>query len=280
MNLETWQNLPSHISPFLFEIGGFGIRYYSLMYVAAFVTFYILINYRLKTEHFTVPDDFLDQFIVWSAIGVLLGGRLGYAIFYEPGYYLSHPLSIILPFSFSDGFHFTGISGMSYHGGLIGVIVSTVIFCKKYNLNLWHTADLIVVPVPLGYTFGRIGNFLNGELFGRQTELAWGMYFPQDPLQLLRHPSQLYEAFFEGLVLFFILWTIRKSSFFKNNMFSVYLIGYGVFRFFIEFVRQPDDHLEFVFFQFTMGQVLCVAMTGCGIFLFLLLKRQYTATDP
>jgi phosphatidylglycerol:prolipoprotein diacylglycerol transferase len=206
-------------------------------------------------------------------IGVIVGGRIGYVIIYNPLYYLKNPLEIFLPFNFSHGITFTGISGMSFHGGLIGVIVAIWIFTRKTGYNFWNTVDLFAAVVPLGYTFGRIGNFINGELYGRVTTSPIGMYFPLAPGQSLRHPSQLYEAFFEGIVLFIVLWNLRKLKTPKGAMLSFYIIGYGFVRFFIEFYRQPDPQLGFVFMSFSMGQLLCGLMMASGVALYLYLSR-------
>jgi len=263
--MRFWNELPYHISPFLIEFNGFGIRYYSLMYVLAFVTFYFLIKFRLRTEDFSIDIRHLDDFLVWAAAGVLLGGRLGYVIFYDLHYYLDHPLRIFLPFTFTNGFTFTGIAGMSYHGGLIGVTAAVYFFSRKNKLHLGEFSDLLCPAVPLGYTFGRLGNFFNSELYGRATSLTWGMYFPSDPTHTLRHPSQLYEAFFEGIILFCILWWFRRAKALRHRMVGLYLTGYGIIRFLIEFFREPDDHLQFVAYFMTMGQVLCLIMVAAGI---------------
>jgi len=244
------------------------------MYIFAFGTVYFLIKYRLRTENFSLSINIVDDFIIWAAIGVLAGGRIGYVIFYNFKYYILHPSNVFLPFDVYNGFTFTGISGMSYHGGLLGVAVAVYLFCRKNSINIWEFSDLLCPVVPLGYTFGRIGNFFNGELYGRVTDLPWGMYFPADPAHRLRHPSQLYEAFFEGIVLFSILWPLRKNNHLKNLMFSLYLTGYGIVRFFIEFVRMPDEQLSFVWHQFTMGQILCSGMIMVGICLFLMGKKS------
>ncbi|HPK53407.1 MAG TPA: prolipoprotein diacylglyceryl transferase, partial [Smithellaceae bacterium] len=178
---------------------------------------------------------------------------------------LQHPLEIILPFDFSAGIKFTGLSGMSYHGGVIGVVAVSTYFCIKRKINFWYFADLFAPAIPLGYTFGRIGNFINGELFGRATAVPWGMYFPLDPTHKLRHPSQLYEAFFEGIVLFLFLWLIRKKSRFDGFLLGLYICGYGLVRFIIEFFREPDYQLGFVLGFLSMGQVLCLAMILGGL---------------
>ena len=274
--MSWWNQLPYQISPYLFQINGFGIRYYSLMYILAFASFYFLLKYRIHTEKFDIDTDLVEDFIIWAAFGVLLGGRLGYVLFYDLNHYLSHPLNIFLPFDVYNGFTFTGISGMSYHGGLIGSVAAVYFFCRKNRLYLWEFSDLLTPIVPLGYTFGRLGNFLNSELFGKETTLPWGMYFPTDPTHTLRHPSQLYEAFFEGIVLFAILWMIRKRKNLKHFMFCLYLIGYGLIRFAIEFVRQPDDHLNYIWQGLTMGQILCLIMVLAGLILLLKIKRSKT----
>jgi phosphatidylglycerol:prolipoprotein diacylglycerol transferase len=272
--INTWQNLPAQISPVLFSIGSFQLRYYSLMYIIAFVLVYLMVSYRIKHENYEYSTETIQDYMVWAMLGVIFGGRLGYVLFYNFSYYLQHPLEIILPFDFSNGIKFIGLSGMSYHGGLIGVAVVSLYFCLKNKINFWRFADLFVPAVPLGYTFGRIGNFINGELFGRATAMPWGMYFPLDPTQQLRHPSQLYEAFFEGIVLFAILWLLRKKKRFDGYLLGSYLCGYGFVRFIIEFFREPDYQLGFVLGFLSMGQVLCLLMILCGAVILLGRKKM------
>jgi phosphatidylglycerol:prolipoprotein diacylglycerol transferase len=211
--------------------------------------------------------------MTYMILGLIIGARLGYVLFYHLSYYLRHPLEIILPFSYSNGFQFTGISGMSYHGGLIGAIIATGFYVHKSKIDFWNLADLFLPAIPLGYTFGRLGNFINGELFGRVTSAPIGMYFPLAPDKQLRHPSQLYEAFFEGIFLFLVLWSVRKIKMPRGAMLALYLIGYGIVRFFIEYFREPDAHLGFVILFFSMGQILCALMVASGIILFLYLRR-------
>jgi phosphatidylglycerol:prolipoprotein diacylglycerol transferase len=261
---EFWQHIPEHINPNIIEIGQFQIRYYGLMYIVAFTIVYLLSLHRVKDEDYSFSKDTIQDSFVWMILGLMLGGRLGYVLFYNFSYYLSRPLEIFLPFSFDNGIQFTGLAGMSYHGGLIGLIAAALLYCRKKKINFWHFADLFVPIVPLGYTFGRIGNFINGELYGRVTSSPWGMYFPLDMSNNLRHPSQLYEAFFEGIFLFIILWSIRKKSPFNGFLLALYLTGYGLVRFFIEFVRQPDPQLGFIVGSLSMGQVLCFTMILCG----------------
>jgi phosphatidylglycerol---prolipoprotein diacylglyceryl transferase len=275
--INTWQNLPAQISPNLFGIGAFQLRYYSLMYIVAAAVVYFLVLYRIKNEKYEYTAETIQDYMVWAMIGVIVGGRLGYVLFYNFGYYWQHPLEIIFPFDFSNGFRFTGLSGMSYHGGAIGVVVASVYFCLTRKINFWRFADLFAPAVPLGYTFGRIGNFINGELWGRITTVSWGMYFPLDPTNSLRHPSQLYEAFFEGIVLFLILWLIRKKKFFDGYLLGSYICGYGLVRFFIEFYREPDYQLGLFLGFISMGQILCLLMMLGGITI--LLWRKNTVSN-
>jgi phosphatidylglycerol:prolipoprotein diacylglycerol transferase len=267
--ITAWRTLPSHLSPNLIEIGAFQLRYYSLMYLAAFLCTYFLVTYRIRREGYPYTEELIQDYFVWAILGVILGGRFGYVLFYNLDYYLRHPLEIICPFQFSGGFHFVGISGMSYHGGVIAILAASIYFCRKRGIDFWNFADLICPAIPLGYTFGRIGNFINGELYGRATTVAWGMVFPLDPLHLLRHPSQLYEAFFEGIILFLFLWIVRRRNRFDGVLFALYLMGYGFFRFFIEFFREPDTQLGFVLGPFSMGQLLCFVMIAAGAWVYL-----------
>ena len=271
--INYWNHIPEHINPNIIEIGSFQLRYYGLMYLIAFFLTYILVQYRIRSEDYEYSTETIQDCFVWGIVGLIIGARLGYVLFYNFGYYLNHPLEVIFPFDFAGGFRYVGISGMSYHGGAIGVLLASIIFCRRHKINFWRFADLFCPAIPLGYTFGRIGNFINGELYGRITTVPWGMYFPLDPYLRLRHPSQLYEAFFEGILLFTFLWIIRKRKHFEGFLFSLYLIGYGLIRFFIEFLRVPDPQLGFVLWSFTMGQVLCIIMILCGISVIMLKKK-------
>jgi len=273
---QWWQHIPERIDPVIFQIGSFRLQYYGLMYIVVFAVCYALIRYRrTREERFSnVSVTQVTDLVTVGILGVIIGGRLGYVLFYNLDYYLRHPLEIFLPFSFSGGFHFTGISGMSFHGGLIAIILFSWLYIRRTGLRFRQMADLFIPAIPLGYTFGRIGNFINGELYGRVTDMPWGMYFPLSPQRVLRHPSQLYEAIFEGIVLFVVLWNLRKVPLPEGAMLSLFLIGYGTVRFFIEFFREPDAHLGTVFLSFSMGQLLCAAMILAGIILFFWLKRM------
>jgi len=272
--INIWQHLPYHIKPYLFSVGSFQLRYYSLMYIVAFAIVYALTRYRIRNEKYEYSVETLQDAMVWGMLAVIIGARLGEVLFYNLNYYLQHPLEIFLPFSFSNGIHFTGISGMSYHGGVIGVLIVSWVFMRKRKIDFWRFADLIVPAVPLGYTFGRLGNFINGELWGRVTAVPWGMYFPLDMTHSLRHPSQLYEAFFEGIFLFLILWPLRKKSRFDGFLLGLYVVGYGAVRFLIEFFREPD----FMVGPISIGQTLCSLMMIAG-FLMILWRRKVTLSS-
>jgi phosphatidylglycerol:prolipoprotein diacylglycerol transferase len=267
-SLTFWQSLPTRMDPVIFSLGSFHVQWYGLMYLVAFAVTYFLAKVRVRQEperFGRYSSEFLQNLMTWAFFGVLIGGRLGYVLFYNFEYYLSRPLEIIIPFH--DG-RFTGISGMSYHGGLTGCILACAWYCRRVKADFWELCDLFGPIVPLGYTFGRIANFINGELWGRATDSAIGMYFPRAGAGL-RHPSQLYEALFEGIVLCAILWAVRKRPFAKGSFCGLYLIGYGVFRFFIEYFREPDAQLGgsqdlFWFGLFSQGQALCFAMIAIG----------------
>ena len=163
---EWWQHLPSRIDPVLFSLGGFQLRYYGLMYIVAFAITYGLLIHRTRRDGFDYPPEMVQDLMVWLIVGTIIGGRLGYVLFYDPAYFMRHPWKIFLPVDFSQGFRFVGISGMSYHGGMLGVILAAILFGRRRRIVFWEIADFVAPAVPLGYTFGRIGNFINGELLG------------------------------------------------------------------------------------------------------------------
>ncbi|MDR2999635.1 MAG: prolipoprotein diacylglyceryl transferase [Fibromonadaceae bacterium] len=264
--MSWWNTLPQRLDPTAITIMGFEVRWYGLMYLVAFFLGYHLVwHFVNKYKVMPMKKEQLESVVTWLIAGVLLGARLGYVFFYEFGYYIKHPLEIILPFSFKGGFHFTGISGMSYHGGLIGAFLLTSYAIKKQKLDYWKSVNILFLFVPLVYTFGRLGNFINGELYGTTTQSAIGMLFPlaKDNPSVLRHPSQLYEMCFEGFILFgflYVLWKIFPKI--RDHIMALYLIGYGVARYFIEFFREPT-HADILWM--TRGQALCAVMILSGI---------------
>ncbi|GHV13352.1 prolipoprotein diacylglyceryl transferase [Fibrobacterales bacterium] len=269
MTLSTWNTIPQYFDPTAITILGFQVRWYGLMYLIAFFLGYHLVwHFVRKYKEPAMRREQLDSVMTWLIAGVLIGARLGYVLFYNFDYYFSHPLEIILPFSFAGGFHFTGISGMSYHGGLIGSFLCASYAIKKQKLDYWKTVNVIFLVVPLVYTFGRLGNFINGELYGRITTSPIGMIFKHAPDRpaVLRHPSQLYEMCFEGIVLFLViyfLWRVFPKV--RNHIMAVYLIGYGTARFFIEFFREPDVQIGLNALGMSRGQILCLVMILSGI---------------
>ncbi len=259
--LYFYQNIPSKIDPIAFGVDYFSIGWYPLSYLAAFLTVYFLLTWRIKkgeiSSLISIKKDLIVDFLLTSVWGVIIGGRLGYVLFYNLPYYWENPWKIISPYDFLTG-QWTGIYGMSYHGGLIGVVAASWIFCRSKKINFWLWADFVIPAVPLGYFFGRIGNFLNGELYGRITQKPWGMFFDNE--KILRHPSQLYEAFWEGIVIFLILWSIRNRTFFKKRLIFVYLFLYSFFRFLVEFWREPNEQIGLFWGALTLGQILSLAM--------------------
>ncbi len=248
----------------MLQFGQLKINWYGFMYFMAFITVYLIVSHRVKKEKFLISQYEIDELFFFIVVGLLLGGRLGYILLYNFKYYFAHPFEAFFPFSEIGGkIVFTGYYGMSYHGGLAGVALSFYIFSRRYKKNFWELIRLFAPVVPLGYMFGRIGNFINGELYGRPTTFFWGMYFPRDDLHLLRHPSQLYEAFLEGPLLFFILYFLfRRLD--GRFIFAAYMIGYGMARFVAEFFREPDSQLGYVFLSLSMGQVLSIIMMLLG----------------
>jgi phosphatidylglycerol:prolipoprotein diacylglycerol transferase len=252
--------------PIAIHLGPLAIRWYGLMYLVAFGLFFALGRYRLRQPLFAEPTGMsvrdLEDLLFFGALGVVIGGRLGYVLFYKPGYYLEHPLEV---FAVWQG-------GMAFHGGLLGVIVATLIYCRRRSLEFWRVIDFVAPLVPIGLATGRMGNFINGELWGRPTELPWAMVFPQAGDSLGRHPSQLYQFAGEGLLLFLILWLYSSRARRSGQVSGMFLVGYGVLRFLAEFAREPDAFLGTLAMGLTMGQLLCVPMVGFG--LWLLMRRQ------
>lgn len=268
--MEFWRNIYSNFDVVAFTIGGFKVHWYSLMYVIALLLALFIGKYFVKKDKIAISNTMLDTYFFWVEIGVILGARIGYILIYDThtGYYLRYPWQIFNPFDMNG--NFVGIRGMSYHGAVLGFLIATLLFCKIYKQNVWRYLDLVALSVPLAYTFGRVGNFLNQELFGRETTAPWGIYVDG----LLRHPSQLYEAFLEGIVVFFIVFIARKFKHFEGELIIVYLSSYAVARFVCEFFREPDFQLGFVALNFSMGQILSLAMFGISFILFIYLKNS------
>lgn len=253
------------IDPVAFSIGPLSVHWYGLMYLAGFVAGYWLGVVRARRPGSGWKTEEVGDLLFYIAIGVILGGRLGYAVFYNAGYYLDNPLQILQIWS----------GGMSFHGGLLGVIAAMAWYAYKTRRRFFQVADFVAPLTPLGLLAGRIGNFINQELWGRPTELPWAMVFPAtDPSGLPRHPSMLYEAMLEGVVLFIVLWWYSRRPRRVGRVSGLFLACYGVFRFGVEFVREPDPHIGYLAFDWlTMGQVLSLPMVVLGLMLLLLPDR-------
>ena len=247
--MEFWQNIYSHFNPIAFNLGPVAVHWYGLMYALALLSAIFVAKWFIKHDKLPISNDLFDSYIWWAEIGVILGARLGYVLFYDTNtmYYLTHPWQIFNPYI--DGVY-AGISGMSYHGAFLGFIIASYLFCRKNKVSFWFITDIAVLGISAAYVFGRIGNFFNQELVGRATDVPWGIYVGN----VLRHPSQLYEAILEGLLVFAILVYIRKRKSFDGQLALMYGILYSITRIIAEFFRQPDSQLGFIYSNWlTMG---------------------------
>lgn len=245
------------IDPEIFRVGPLAVRWYGLMYLLGFLAAYFLTRYQLRERGLKKLYPELENVLFWGGVGLIVGARLGHVFLYYPGYYLKNPLEI---FAVWHG-------GMSFHGGLIGAVVAGWLYARRHRLSFFWWADLLVVTVPIGLGLGRLGNFINGELFGRPTDVPWAMIFPAGG-PVPRHPSQLYEALGEGLVLFLVLWSVRRKPWASGTKLALFMVLYGLIRFFIEFFREPDLGVPLLFGWMTRGQVFCVLMVVFGGLLF------------
>lgn len=304
-------NFPQWLKPEI--ISGFPVRWYGLMYLIAFGIAYFLMMKQIRERELGFSEDDVLNCFFWGIIGLLIGARILATTVYDPShYYLTRPWLIFWPFR---GGHFTGLQGMSYHGGVLGAVAASIIYCRRKKISWFLFSDIVTAGIPLGYTFGRLGNFINGELWGRVSTKPWGIVFPHAQkfpvsadwvrevalkinmtlpqsglVNLPRHPSQLYEALFEGVLLWLLLWfVVKKHKKFNGAVFSSYLIGYGAVRFVIEYFREPDRDLGFVlqfgstgdttalfssFLNFSTGQILCAIMIAGGTILYFIRRKQ------
>ena len=255
------------IDPVALDLGFLQIHWYGLMYLAAFGSAWWLGQYRASKPNSGWHSDQVGDMIFYGALGVVLGGRIGYMFFYNFSILLDDPIAL---FRVWEG-------GMSFHGGMIGVFIAMLMFGRRHKKSLFETLDFVSPLVPLGYFAGRIGNFINGELWGRVTDVPWAMVFPHVDQQA-RHPSMLYQGLLEGLVLFVILWVYSNKSRPRMAVTAVVVMGFGTFRFLLEFLRQPDSHLGFVALDWmTMGQILSVPLILFGVVLWVLAHRKTDA---
>lgn len=260
-----------NIDPVIFSVWKIQIRWYGMMYLLGFVIAFFVMHYLAVKKKVRLSGDDLWDFIFYAMLGVIIGGRLGYCLFYAPGFYFHNPLKI---FALWEG-------GMSFHGGLIGVFLGTIYYSWRKKVPFLDVADIVVAAAPLGIGLGRIGNFINGELFGRATDVAWCMVFPGGG-PVCRHPSQLYESLTEGFILFLILFFMNARGARRGIPLASFFLFYGLFRFINEFFREPDAQLGFIFGPLTMGQILSLPMIvfGAAMLGYLLNKKDAPKDIP
>ena len=249
-----------HIAPEIVHIGPFALRWYGLMYVVGYLVGIAVARRRVRRGVVPFNGGAVDALVGYLVVGMLIGARLVYVFVYDPAAYAAHPLDV---FAIWHG-------GLSFHGAVLGMVAASLLFAYRRRIPFWTVADTLALAGAPGLFFGRLGNFINGELYGRVTNVPWAMVFPTDPQRLPRHPSQLYEAVCEGIVLFLVLRLLERRAFrggwYRPALLAgAFLIGYGVLRFLIEFTRQPDVQLGFVLGPFSMGQLLCALMIVAGI---------------
>ena len=247
------------IDPIAVALGPLAIRWYSLAYIVGLIAAWRYCRRLAGRPPNAIDPDQFDDFLLWATLGVVLGGRLGYVLFYKPAFFLANPLEILVIWQ----------GGMSFHGGAAGVILAIILFARKRGISWLSLGDLVACAVPIGLFLGRLANFVNGELYGRAADVPWAMVFPRDPEQIPRHPSQLYEAGLEGIVLFLLLYLLVRRGWLERPgaIGGAFLAGYGLARIIVEFFRQPDAHLGFLLGFTTMGQVLSLPLIIAGVIL-------------
>lgn len=247
-------------NPIALRLGPFAVHWYGVMYLLGFVTFWLLAKKRLKDQPYARcgwSSHEIESLLVAGVLGVILGGRIGYVLFYQPGYYLAHPGQAV---AIWDG-------GMSFHGGLLGVMAAFWWFARAHKVSWLDVMDFVAPLVPPGLAFGRIGNFVNGELWGRQAPAWWpgAMIYPESGSMVPRFPSELYEMFLEGIVLFAVLWWLSRRERSRGFIAGSFSLGYGLARFIVEFSRQPDAFLGYLWFGLSMGQLLSLPLIALGV---------------
>ena len=256
------------LDPVLFEMGPFQVRYYGLFYALGFLIAYFIISYLANRRELPITKDDASDYLVYVIVGIVGGARLFYVIFYNFAFYMQHPLEIIALWH----------GGLSFHGGFIGAITATILFCRRKKINFYDFADIVVVPVALALALGRIGNFINGELYGRLTDVAWCVdysknMFIQGLPEGCRHPSQIYESI-KNLLIFSVLWKIKDKKLPNGFMFWAFVALYGLLRTLVEYFRQPDEQVGYIFGYFTMGQLLSFPLFLIGAYMMFRLKLK------
>jgi len=268
--LEYWNHIYEHFNPIALDFGVLSVHWYGIMYILALLTALWFAKWIIKRDSIGVDEHTIDNYFIWIELGIILGARVWYILFYDTNtsYYLLHPWQIFNPFHNGE---FVGIRGMSYHGAVVGAIISSYLFSRRHKGVLFKIIDVVALSIPVGYVFGRIGNFLNQELVGRATDVPWGIYVDG----VLRHPSQLYEAVLEGVLVAVILYLYRRRKSFDGELMGLYGILYAIMRFISEFWREPDAQLGYLYGGWlTMGQLQSFVMFLLSIGAYLILKKN------
>ncbi len=268
VRMYFWNHIYDFFDPVALDLGMFKMHWYGIMYVLALLSALWFAKFIIKKDSIMIDNAIIDSYFIWVEVGVILGARIGYILFYDPhtDYYLTHPWQIFNPFANGE---FVGIRGMSYHGAIVGALIATILFGRKHPGMIWKLLDIVALSVPVGYVFGRIGNFLNQELIGRATGVPWGIYVDG----VLRHPSQLYEALLEGVAVAWVLWVYRSHKRFSGELIALYGILYSIARFIAELWREPDVQIGYLCCGLSMGQLMSTGMAGLSVGLYVWLAN-------
>ncbi len=267
--MEFWNHIYENFNPIAVDFGFISIHWYGIMYISALLTALWFAKWIIKKDDMPISELLIDNYFIWIEVGIILGARVWYILFYDPNtvYYLTQPWQIFNPFSNGE---FVGIRGMSYHGAVVGASISSYLFARRNPDKIYKILDVVALSVPVGFVFGRIGNFLNQELVGRSTDVPWGIYVDG----VLRHPSQLYEGFLEGIIIAIIIFLYRKRAKFDGALIGVYGVLYGTARFIVEFYREPDSQLGYLYGDWlTMGQIQSFIMIILSILIYFIFKQ-------
>ncbi|MBU1668782.1 prolipoprotein diacylglyceryl transferase [bacterium] len=276
--MEFWNHIYEHFNPVAVDFGFISVHWYGIMYISALLVALWFAKWIIKRDAMPIPDDTIDSYFIWIEVGIILGARIWYILFYDSNtlFYFTQPWQIFNPFSNGE---FVGIRGMSYHGAVVGAAIASYLFARRNPGEIYKILDVVALAVPVGFVFGRIGNFLNQELVGRATDVPWGIYVDG----VLRHPSQLYEGFMEGIVVAILIYIYRKYKRFDGALIGIYGILYGTARFVAEFWREPDSQLGYLYGDWlTMGQLQSLIMIGLAIglyFTFQVFSKKHQVTN-
>jgi len=266
--MEYWNHIYEHFNPVAISFGVISVHWYGIMYILALLVALWFAKWIIKKDNMTINEEIIDGYFIWIEVGIILGARIWYILFYDLNthYYLTNPWQIFNPFSNGE---FVGIRGMSYHGAVVGAGIASILFARRHPGEIYKILDVVALSVPVGFVFGRIGNFLNQELVGRATDVPWGIYVHD----VLRHPSQLYEGFIEGILIAIIIYIVRQYKPFDSALIALYGVLYGIARIVVEFWREPDIQLGYYNGWLTMGQIQSLIMILLSMALYFFLKR-------